>query len=90
MNLKKPTGDKRVRGGKMTQQEFFAAIKEIEEAEKNPSVRNFISHQENIIEDLEKQIDSLKGQRFQLLSVLFLSIFANVVSICSLLMIIQR
>ena len=74
----------------MTAEEFLKAKKEIEEAKKTPSVNNFISQQEDIIERQENQIDSLKGQRFQLLSVLFLSIFANVVSICSLLTIIQR
>ena len=74
----------------MTTEEFIQAKKEIEEAKKTPSVNNFISQQEDIIKRQENQIDSLKGQRFQLLSVLFLSIFANVVSICSLLTIIQR
>ena len=74
----------------MTAEEFLKAKKEIEEAKKTPSVNNFISQQEDIIKRQENQIDSLKGQRFQLLSVLFLSIFANVVSICSLLTIIQR
>lgn len=74
----------------MTKEEFDTAKNEIDDAMKIPSVRELFSRQEKTIEDLEFRIDSLKEQRFRFLTVLILSISANLVSICSLLMIIQR
>lgn len=77
-------------GERVTKEEFDTAKNEIDDAMKIPSVRELFSRQEKTIEDLEFRIDSLKEQRFRFLTVLILSISANLVSICSLLMIIQR
>lgn len=80
----------RMWGERVTKEEFDTAKNEIDDAMKIPSVRELFSRQEETIEDLEFRIDSLKEQRFRFLTVLILSISANLVSICSLLMIIQR